>query len=191
MNNEQFIFISEAKRYINRHGIDELLDYLEQDTDFFTAPASTKYHGACERGLVAHSLCVYDNFWKIAPIYGYERTKSSEESAAIVTLFHDVCKANFYKQTTRNVKDEESGLWVKQPYYTVDEKLPYGSHGGKSVYIVMSHMLLTAEEAMAIHNHMGAWNKATYEDPGKAYEASKLAWVLHVADEAATYIDKN
>lgn len=191
MNNWQFIFETEARSAIKRNGIEDLLKFLHAETDFYTAPASTKYHGAEESGLVKHSLAVLENFWKVAPVFGYEATESNKESAAIACLFHDICKANFYKVSYRNVKDEETGSWYKAPYYTVDESLPYGSHGAKSVFLVMSHMLLTAEEAMAIHHHMGAYGKSSYEDCGKAYANSKLAWLVHLADEAATYIDKN
>ena len=189
INNYQFIFETEAKTAINRNGLDDLLKYLHS-TDFFTAPASTKYHGAEEYGLVKHSLAVYENFWKIAPVFGYDHSKENDESAAIVTLFHDVCKADFYSIGYRNTKDDETGKWIKAPYYTIDEKLPYGSHGAKSMYIVSIFMRLKAAEAIAIHHHMGAYNNGTYENPGKAYDYYKLAWLLHVADEAATYIDK-
>ena len=139
INNDQFIFETEARAMIHRNGLEELLNYLHE-TDFYTAPASTKYHGAEEHGLVKHSLSVYSTFWDIAPIFGYEHTPLNDESAAIVTLFHDICKADFYSVSYRNCKDEETGKWVKVPYYTIDEKLCYGSHGAKSVYIVQSFM---------------------------------------------------
>ena len=189
IDNYQFIFETEARTAIDRDGLDDLLKYLHS-TDFFTAPASTKYHGAEEHGLVKHSLAVYENFWKIAPVFGYDHNKENDESAAIVTLFHDVCKADFYSIGYRNTKDDETGKWIKAPYYTIDEKLPYGSHGAKSMYLVSHFMLLHPAEAIAIHHHMGAYNNSTYENPGKAYDYYKLAWLLHVADEAATYIDK-
>lgn len=189
INNDQFIFETEARSAINRDGIEALLRFLHAETDFYSAPASTKYHGAVEGGLVEHSLAVYENFWKIAPVFGYEHNTINDESAAIVCLFHDLCKCNFYTVSYRNVKDDETGKWEKVPYYSIDEKLPYGSHGAKSVFIVMKFMQLTEQEAMAIHHHMGAYGKSSYEDCGKAYGYSLLAWLLHVADEAATYID--
>ena len=84
---------------------------------------------------------------------------------------------------------DDKGEWYKTPYYTVDEAIPYGGHGAKSVYLVQRFIPLKAEEAIAIYNHMGAWDKSAYGDPGKAYAKYPLAWLLHIADEAATYLD--
>lgn len=188
IDNYKFIFETEAKEAIKRDGIDDLLNFLSA-SDFYSAPSSTKYHGACEHGLVNHSLAVYRNFWKIAPTYGYAHTKENDESAAIVCLFHDICKVNFYKISYKNVKNDETGKWERVPYYTIDEELPFGGHGAKSMHLVSRFITLYDDEAMAIYHHMGAWDKSTYSDPGKAYSYSLLAWLLHVADEAATYID--
>lgn len=189
INNNKFIFETEARTAIHREGLEDLLTFLHM-SDFFTAPASTKYHGACEGGLVKHSLSVFNNFWKIAPVFGYAHSKENDESAAIVCLFHDICKANFYKESTRNVKNEETGAWEKVPYYSVDERLPFGAHGAKSMYLVSRYIKLYDDEALAILHHMGAWDKSTYSDPGKAYSYSLLSWLLHVADEASTYVDE-
>ena len=129
---------------------------MQNRSDFFTAPASTRYHGACEGGLLAHSLNVYDclvdilNRPRVKELYGIEY---SDESIAIAALMHDVCKVNFYKTSFRNAKDE-NGKWVSVPYYTIEDNLPYG-HGEKSVYIVSGYMRLTRDEAFAIRYHMG------------------------------------
>lgn len=190
LNNDKFVFETEVRTAIKRTGIEELLSFLHM-TDFYEAPASTKYHGAVERGLVKHSLSVYENFWKIAPVFGFTHTPENDESAAIVCLFHDICKANFYKTSYKNAKNEETGAWEKVPYYTIDEQLPFGAHGAKSLYLVSKYIKLYDDEAMAIVHHMGAWDKSNYSDPGKAYSFSILAWLLHVADEAATYVDED
>ena len=189
LNNDKFIFETEVRTNIKRDGIDELLSFLNI-TDFFEAPASTKYHGAIEHGLVKHSLAVYNNFWKVAPIFGFTHTKENDESAAIVCLFHDICKINYYKKSYKNVKNEDTGKWERVSCYTTDEQLPFGAHGAKSMFLVSKFIKLYDDEAMAILHHMGAWDKGNYSDPGKAYSYSTLAWLLHVADEAATYIDE-
>lgn len=189
LNNDKFVFETEVRTNIKRTGIEELLTFLHM-TDFYEAPASAKYHGAVERGLVKHSLAVYENFWKIAPVFGFTHSKENDESAAIVCLFHDICKANFYKTSYKNAKNEETGIWEKVPYYTIDEQLPFGAHGAKSMYLVSKYIKLYDDEAIAIVHHMGAWDKSNYSDPGKAYSYSILAWLLHVADEAATYVDE-
>lgn len=190
LNNYKFIFETEARSSISRYGLEDLLTYLHY-TDFYEAPASTKYHGSHEHGLVEHHLDVYRRFWQIAPVFGYTHSKENDESAAIVCLFHDICKANFYTQSTRNVKNPKTNQWETVPYYTIAEQLPFGSHGAKSMYLVQSYLKLHDDEAMAILHHMGAWDKSNYSDPGKAYSYSILAWLLHVADEASTYLEED
>ena len=94
MNNKEK-FITVATTHIKRQGITNLLEWLE-NTDFYTAPASTKYHLATEGGLLQHSLNVYD---KLLRLYASEYGAISEEAhetLAIIGLFHDICKVNFY-----------------------------------------------------------------------------------------------
>ncbi len=182
-------FIALYKEHIKREGADKFLEYLESKScDFFTAPASTRFHGSYEGGLVEHSLNVYDCLHqyldreRVRTVYGLEY---SEESIAIAALLHDVCKINFYKPGTRNVKDE-NGVWQKVPTYEIDDKLPYG-HGEKSVYILSGYMRLTREEAFAIRYHMGFAGDEDARNVGKAFEMFPLAFALSVADMEATY----
>lgn len=181
-------FITIAKTNIKRDGIDELLKYLES-TDFFTAPASSRYHLCEEGGLCAHSLNVYYRLEQLC-LTEYGESGYNPETVAIIALFHDICKANFYKTDYRNVK--EDGVWVQKPYYTIEDALPYG-HGEKSVYIVNGFMRLTREEAMAINWHMGLADKravggdTTYSVAFKKYP---MAFLVHIADMEATYLDE-
>ena len=167
---------------ITREGIAGLSAWLES-SDFYTAPASTRYHGAVQGGLCGHSLRVYRELEKLMTLY--EVPEITEESRRIAALFHDLCKVNFYAVEKRNRKNED-GRWESYDAYTVDEKFRYGGHGSKSVYIVQSFMRLTPEEAIAINCHMSSWDGDKYA--GGAYEQHPFAWLLHVADEAATYI---
>ena len=183
-------FISIYKEKIHREGADAFLDWLSGDkSDFFTAPASTRYHTNCPGGLVSHSLNVYDclvdymSRESIKKAIGYE---ISDESIAIAALLHDVCKVNFYKESTRNVKDE-TGTWIKVPYYEIDEKLPYG-HGEKSVYVIGGFMRLSREEAFAIRYHMGFSGKEEPRDVSAAFSMFPLAFALSVADQEATFL---
>lgn len=172
---------------INRIGSDKLLEWLEK-SDFFTAPASSKFHNACEGGLVDHSLNVYDNLVKLNKEF---QTGYSEETLAIVGLLHDLCKVNFYKIDYRNVKDE-SGKWSKVPYYTIDEEFPFG-HGEKSCYIIQAYMQLKREECLAIRWHMAGFDASTKGGDysgSRAYEKSKLCSLVSSADMLATYIDE-
>lgn len=176
-------------RYITREGADKLLDFLTNGSDFFTAPASTRYHGAYEGGLLEHSLNVYDCLYDILnrprmkELYGIEY---SDESIAIAGLLHDICKVNFYKTSYRNVKDE-NGKWVSAPYYTIEDKLPYG-HGEKSVYIVSGFLRLTRDEAFAIRYHMGFSGTEDPGNVGKALEMFPLAYATCCADMEAAFI---
>lgn len=185
-NQERFIQIYKEK--ITREGADKLLEFLLK-SDFFTAPASTRYHGACEGGLLQHSLNVYDCLVDILArprmkeLYGIEY---SDESIAIAGLLHDICKVNFYKVGTRNVKDE-NGKWTSVPYYTIEDTLPYG-HGEKSAYIVSAYMKLTRDEAFAIRYHMGFSGTEDPGNVGKALEMFPLAYATCCADMEAAFI---
>ncbi|MEG1869868.1 MAG: hydrolase, partial [Oscillospiraceae bacterium] len=144
-------FIEYYTANINREGSAELLKWLET-TDFFIAPASTKFHCACESGLVQHSVSVYEAFMEKY----FEPGKDTAETVAICTLLHDLCKAQYYKVSERNVKNEE-GKWEKQPFYAVDDQFPYG-HGEKSVFLIERFMRLKTSEAAAIRWHMGGFD---------------------------------
>ena len=182
---ERFLEIYNEK--ITREGADKLLDFLLNGSDFFTAPASTRYHGAHEGGLVEHSLNVYDCLADMADRlkerYGIEYP---EESIAIAGLLHDICKVNFYKTSYRNVKDE-TGRWQSVPYYTIEDTLPYG-HGEKSAYIVSAYMRLTRDEAFAIRYHMGFSGTEDPGNVGRALEMFPLAYATCCADMEAAFI---
>lgn len=171
---------------VKRHGAKELLDWLCK-TDFFTAPASTKYHCACTNGLVMHSLSVYDVLLE----KHFDEEIDSLESFTICALLHDLCKAQFYKVSTRNVKNEETGNWEKVPFYAVDDVFPYG-HGEKSVFLIERFMKLRIEEAMAIRWHMGGFDDGGGFTISVAYQKYPLAVKLHLADLESTYLrEKN
>lgn len=186
-NQERFISIYNEK--ITREGADKLLDFLVNGSDFFTAPASTRYHGAFEGGLLEHSLNVYDC---LCDILARPRMKElyhveySDESVAIAALLHDICKVNFYKTAFRNAKDE-TGKWVSVPYYTIEDTLPYG-HGEKSAYIVSAYMRLTRDEAFAIRYHMGFSGTEDPGNVGKALEMFPLALATCWADMEAAFL---
>lgn len=178
-------FIKVYKEKIKRTGSKELLEWL-QTTDFFTAPASTKFHCACEGGLAQHSLSVYYTLRE----KHFEEGVDNEESFAICALLHDLCKAQFYKVSTRNVKNELTGQWEKQPYYSVEDVFPYG-HGEKSVFLIERFMRLKPAEAMAIRWHMGGFDTSARGGEfaiSLAYEKYPLAVKMHLADFESTYI---
>ena len=168
---------------IDREGIKDVISFLEK-SDFFTAPASTKFHGAYEGGLLEHSLKVYEILKKKL---SDNNMNISEDTIKIVALLHDICKANFYKADYRNAKNE-MGEWEKVPYYTVDDTIPYG-HSEKSVMMLTEYMKLTNEEKYAIRWHMGFTEpKELYSTLGLAFKKYPLALMLFESDLEATYL---
>ena len=166
--------------HIKREGAAELLRWLES-TDFFTAPGSTRFHDCYYGGLADHSVRVFEELTRLAK--AYPELKISAETAAIVTLLHDVCKAGCYKTEMRNRKNE-FGQWEKYPVYTFKEDFPFGGHGSKSVYLIQKFMKLTDEEAVCINCHMGVENGNW--SVNDAYRAYPLAFLVHTADMAST-----
>lgn len=171
-------------QYITRPGADRLMEWLDR-SDFFTAPASTRFHGDHECGLCEHSIAVWEELVRL--LRAYPEVKVSAETAAIVSLLHDLCKIGCYKIELRNKK--ENGVWRSVPTYVFQEDFCYGGHGSKSVYLAQKFIELTDTEAVAINCHMGFADRSPGDySLGNAYENFPLAWLLHVADESATYI---
>ena len=178
---EQFL---ELLKQVKREGINELIEFIEK-TDFFTAPASTRFHGSFEGGLLEHSMKVYE-ILKHKVKNSLLDLNVSDDTLIIIALLHDICKVNFYKVDYRNAKNE-AGVWEKVPYYTVEDTIPYG-HGEKSVMMITEYIKLTNEEKYAIRWHMGYTEpKELYNTIGAAYTKYPFALLVHEADLEATY----
>ena len=167
-----------------REGMDSLIAWLDT-TDFYTAPASTANHGAYEGGLLKHSMNVY----RLLVNFNKNIKCGREDSLVIAGLLHDVCKTDFYVRGVRNVK--EDGHWVEKEVYQIEDALPIG-HGEKSVYLLMKHIALTDEEAVAIRWHMSGYDDAARSYIGgvtqsRAFQKYPLAPGLAIADMYATY----
>lgn len=184
---EQFIALLKT---VQRDGMDKLVNYLET-TDFYKAPASTRFHGNHEGGLLEHSLNVYEMLKEKLSHKPYsDMVQASEETIILITLLHDICKTNFYTVDFRNKKNED-GMWVKEPYYTINDTIPYG-HGEKSVMMISKFIDLTMEEMYAIRWHMGFTEpKELYNTISTVYERFPLALALHEADLEATYLKES
>ncbi|HBH94250.1 MAG TPA: hydrolase [Ruminococcaceae bacterium] len=185
-------FIKIYSENIHREGSDKLLDYLLSKSDFFTAPASTRFHNSFEGGLALHSLNVYyclKDYLARERVQNEYGLKCSEETAAIAALLHDICKTNVYVRDFRNVKNEQ-GQWERVPTYRYEDKLPYG-HGEKSVYMISGFMRLTREEAMAIRWHMGFSGTEEKSTVSSAIEKYPLILAVSAADmEATVFMEK-
>lgn len=178
----------ELLRSTGRAGIEDLITYLHT-TDWYEAPASSRYHGAYAGGLVDHSLAVYDELKRLQSAYQSDTPVIDDGTVTIVALLHDLCKVNTYKSVIKSRKTE-SGSWEKYQGYDHDEQFKFGGHGSKSVFLAARYIKLTDAEATAINCHMGTWEQGRQTDTSNAYNNYPIAWLLHVADEAATFIKK-
>lgn len=182
---------------IKRDGMPELLAWLER-SDFYTAPASTRFHGCYKGGLLEHSLNVYDKLSVF--VSRYPDLNIEPESVVVVALFHDLCKVNNYTTDFKNVKVySETGSksdakgrydWEMQPTFKTEDRLPLG-HGEKSVIILQSYIKLTRDEIYAIRWHMGGFDNAVKGGDygmGNAFEICPFAAMTHLADMEATYL---
>lgn len=137
--------------------IEGLLNWLES-TDFFQAPASSQYHDAHVRGLVIHTLRVYNKICDLWAVLDFSSV--SIYSAVLTALCHDWCKIGLYESYERNVKNEETGVWGKVPSYRrkVDNCIGSFGHGVTSLFLASRFFKLSNEEALAIRWHMGEYN---------------------------------
>lgn len=191
---------------VNRDGKNELMEYIRNKTDFYTAPASTQFHLSCEGGLLQHSLNVYDCLIakKNNPIWQKTFAEISEESLIIMSLLHDLCKVNFYVKGTKNqktydsekvssaerwqVKHDDMGdfIWETVLKYEINDTMPLG-HGEKSVMLINCFMKLITPEIFAIRWHMGfSEEKSNYKALGEAMEKYPIILALHEADLEAS-----
>lgn len=187
----EYEFLEFFDTFIKREGSQELRNWLVK-SDFFTAPASTKYHGSHTGGLCEHSLNVYKRLKLLIEHCWPEEYKPSDETIAIVALLHDLCKVNFYVEVKKSRKTGRllpngKPEWEDYLGYEIDDRLPYG-HGEKSVYIISGFMKLTREEAFAIRFHMGDYSD---QNTNKAFQLYPLALLLHQADEQASNLDES
>lgn len=193
-NKNRFI---ELLKSTNREGVDDLIEYLE-GTDFFKAPASTKYHCDFEGGLCQHSLNVYDNIMKLSKEFDLGIPL---DSLTIVSLLHDISKVDFYEESFQNrklytpsgSKYDAGGRydWVTIKTYKVKEpelRLLAGDHGYNSVFIIEGYIKLSPEEKIAILNHhAGMDNNFCNRDLNSIYDRYTISPLLHLADMASVY----
>lgn len=191
-------FMAVYSNTIKRDGAAAMLYWLDSKTDFFTAPASSKYHLAQPGGLAVHSLNVYKRLLEITARDVFGGTDGAllaeevRETVVILGLLHDVCKADVYHQETKRRKNPDTGKWEDCLGYTFRDPFPLG-HGEKSLYLITRHMALTEEEALAIRWHMGAYDDAVKGGSRSMTEAMNLSpwvWRLQEADMCAAWIDE-
>lgn len=185
-------------RKTNREGIENLIEFIRK-SDFYTAPASTRYHSCHEGGLLEHSLNVFDRLMeKRNDTFFARKINVDYESIIIVSLLHDICKSYLYGTELKNKKEyHEKGTksdsngrydWVTVPSYTIDDKIPYG-HGEKSVMMIEEYIKLKPVERYAIRWHMGFTEpKEHWNMLSTAIRKYPLILALHMSDLEATYL---
>lgn len=196
LNKNRFIDLLDK---IDREGFnkDKLVDKLN-NSDFFIAPASTKYHCSFDGGLVQHCLNVYDSLVKLVDSFNLN---VNNNSIIICSLFHDFSKMNYYDKVFQNKKVySENGSkfdagghydWVTVPGYVTkdaNERFIYGSHEQTAEFMTRSLIPITVEESSAILHHMGGqgWDSAK-DDLSGVYSRYPMALLLHIADMISTY----
>lgn len=195
------------KYILPRDGADRLLEFIRR-SDFYTAPASTRFHLSEVGGLLQHSLNVYEclSKKKINPTWA-DRLADKDATIAVVALLHDLCKTYTYAEEYKNqkvydkdvvatsdpkqIKHDSKGdfVWMEVPTYVIDNKFPLG-HGSKSIFFIQQFMKLTMEEIACIYWHMGAYNldSSCYGELGKAIEKHPLVLALQEADMEASHL---
>ena len=155
----------------------DMLDYLVSK-GFFTAPASTKYHGAHEGGLFQHSAAVMKAL--VGLTESCHLDWQNERSPYIVGMFHDLCKIDQYRNTSYGLTLDGQPLhnpceWEYNPHTLLK------GHGEKSVMLLSQFYTLTEEEILCIRYHMGAftpkeeWNDYT----GAIHAYPNVLWTHH------------
>ena len=181
-------------RSTNRKNIENVIDWLTNKSDFFTAPSSTAFHGNHKYGLLMHSMNVYrvaneiyNSIIKLKP-----DASITPENIIIASLLHDICKCNFYKEKTKWRKDENN-RWEEYQGYEIVDAFPYG-HGEKSVlFLQMLGLEMDISEMLAIRWHMGSWDGALLQNEAKfaystACEKYPICSIIQCADNMASMI---
>jgi hypothetical protein len=172
--------LSEALQKVNPLGYSfgKLVEYLDS-TDFYTAPASTIYHGSYRSGLALHSLKMLRRVFLLSSsmlpeIFNVESGWLVYWAAAC--LGHDFCKIGLYEVSSRNVKNDVTGQWEKVPYYKAKDDYVSLGHGVESLSIIENYMgKLPVELRMAVVWHMGAY--------GETKESGRLTELRHAIEK--------
>ena len=185
-NKEKFLSLLNS---IDRKGVDKLIAYLENETDFYTAPASTRYHNNCAGGLLAHTLNVYENFKKLLDL---RQIELPEESIVVIALLHDICKCNYYVLEQRNKK--VNGRWEQVAVWSnTKDVFPPLPHSYRSIRLIMQFFRLNRQEELCIYYHMGPYGGEDYEYRNLLQKVNTdypETLIFYMADLMSTYMDE-
>jgi len=154
-------------RYTQRENIESLIEYL-CDSDYFHAPASTKYHLNFPGGLAMHSISVYKTLRRLCSEFDID---IPEESIIITCLLHDVCKIGAYKPQGDS--------------YTYNRNQPPG-HGDLSVSRILNYIELTDQERLMIRWHMNHYDRAFERQENTISKQCPEIYIMYFADHIST-----
>ena len=186
LQKERFV---ELIKKTERRGNDNLIEYLETKTDFFTAPASSKFHNNFMGGLLEHSLNVYDNFSKLLDM---KDIHMEEDSIILSSLLHDLCKCNYYIKDVRNRKVD--GKWEQYEVWTSSKNLSVPlPHSSRSIRIIRNFIPLKFIEELTIFYHMGPYGGEDYDYRNllkQVNEQHPETLLFYIADLMSSYLDE-
>lgn len=170
-----------------------ILEWL-RNGDFYTCPASTKYHDSCYAGLLTHTLNAYNQLVDLRTVYKFREVVDHQWWSAVFSiLVHDWCKIGRYESYWKNVKDDKTGEWNQVSAYKYKED-SVGRLGHATQSLVMAMQLcnskytsLTFEEMSAIRWHMDNWDMTTYDavDLQQCNERIPMVRMIQFADQLA------
>lgn len=163
--------------------LDNMLKWIH-NTDFYSTPASTRFHGAYREGLLEHTLIVAQKAIELSNIPTF-KFKVNIEDAVLIALVHDWCKIGLYESYLKNIKNPDTGIWEqKEAYKVADNPMSCYGHGVSSLILAQKFFKLSTEEALAIRWHMGEYNVADNEmnDLHQANETYPLVQLIQFAD---------
>lgn len=173
----------------DRKGMKELVSYLDKK-DFWNCPASSKFHGNYDGGLVDHTMNVYNLFWKHLEVFNINFPKSSQ---VICSFLHDLCKMGAYVS-----KEYPSGINGKNYVWNNNHKQ---GHALLSLERIEKFITMTNEEKEVIKFHMGAYGSKeflgfskgeyTIQEMVEVFNTNKVAKLFYFCDDmAAQFVDE-
>lgn len=161
-----------------------------RNNDFYTAPASTRYHESFHGGLLIHSLKAYNKMTELHTLPSFSKVDIG--SATLVSLTHDWCKINKYESYFRNEKNPKTQLWEEKVAYRCSDKYLGLGHGPQSLMMLSqfcntSLTNLNFDEMAAIRWHMYTYDVTSYDvnDLNQCNHKIPLVTLLQFADQMA------
>jgi len=169
-----------------RSQFDRLISFMENETAWLTAPASTKFHLCKESGLLEHCVNVAESMLKIREALA---PNISVESCVIVSLVHDLGKVGMpgnpqYLINEPTDKQQQSG-YKPDPPYRFNKNLTYLSVPVRSLYLASKHIDLTEQEVQAIVYHDGQYVE---DNRSVATHEEALTLLLQYADSWSGFV---